>query len=261
MKRSEAGGTTAADPTLLTPDWHKALSEKQLMAYVRHSYIWRQSGATDLASREQSKTVPRWDGGQDAYGVKFSPVWPKIVRLIRAVDADPGIWVAAHFSPIAIRKYVTDNGSFEVPDVTPTNLCGKLSETIYHEYCSSFPKITIDGYNAAGRSIALRLRSLQRLNVSEDDRHFCVICDEGYVTATPIVRQGFANAFNLPEAIARYVWPAALEYDAKQRLYDRVIPDFIPAWLISDQLLETVKTIRQHWRQYEQPVGKGRAAL
>lgn len=251
MRRKEAGGTIAADDTLLTPDWHKALSEKQLMAYVRHSYIWRQSGSTDLESREQVKKVPRWDGGQDAYGVKFTPVWPKIARMIRAVDADPGIWIAAHFSPIATRKYVTYGGSFEVPDVTPTNLCGKLSETIYNEYCSAFPKTVIDGYNTAGRSIALRLRSLQKMNIPEDDKHFCVVCDEGYVTAAPIVRQGFANAFKLPQAIERYLWPAALEYEAKQRLYDRVIPDFIPAWLVSDQLLETVKTIRAHWRRYE----------
>lgn len=256
MKRNGAGGAIAENDALLSPDWHKALSEKQLMAYVRHSYIWRQSGSTDLAGREQTKQIPKWDGGQDAYGVKFTPVWPKIVRMIRAVDADPGIWIAAHFSPIATRKYVTNIGSFEIPDVTPTNLCGKLSETIYHEYCSDFPKITIDGYNAAGRSIALRLRSLKKLNISDDDRHFCVICDEGYVAATPIVRQGFANAFNLPQGIERYLWPAALEYESKQALYDRIIPAFIPGWLLSAQLLETVKTIRAHWRRYEQLAGK-----
>lgn len=250
MKRKEAGGTATAE-NLLSPDWHKGLSEKQLMAYIRHSYVWRQTGSTDRDSKEQTKTNPRWDGGQDAYGVKFTAVWPRIARMVRAVDADPGLWVAAHFSPSGYSKFITQAGSFEVPDVAPSNLCSKVSELVYNEYCSNFAKTTIDAYNTAGRSIALRLRSLQKLAISEEDRHFCVLCDEGYVTAAPFFRQGFANAFKLPEAIDRYLWPAALEFEAKQRLYDRIIPDFIPGWVVSEKLTETVTAIRAHWRRYE----------
>lgn len=256
MRRSAVGGTAALSEAedLLTPDWHKALSEKQLVAYIRHAYIWRQSGATELESPSQTKRNPRWDGGQDAYGVKFTAVWPRIARMVRAVDADPGTWIAAHFSPCGIEKFVQTSGSFEAPDIIPSNLCGAQSEKIYNEYCSKFPKTTIDAYNAAGRAIALRLRSVEKLPVqmSLDERRLCVICDEGYVSAPPFIRQGFANAFNLPDAIARYCKPAAFEYEAKQRLYERVIPDFLPAWLISNQVLDTVKAIRTHWRRYEQ---------
>lgn len=256
MRRSAVGGIAAQSEAeeLLTPDWHKALSEKQLIAYIRHSYIWRQSGALELSSGAQTKRNPRWDGGQDAYGVKFTAVWPRIARMVRAFDADPGAWIAAHFSPCGMEKFVQTGGAFEAPDIIPSNLCGKQSEQIYNEYCSKFPKTTIDAYNAAGRSIALRLKSLEKLSVpmSLDERRLCVVCDEGYVPASPFIRQGFANLFNLPEAISRYCRHAAFEYEAKQRLYARVIPEFIPDWLISTQLLDAVKAIRTHWRRYEQ---------
>ena len=250
MQHNEAG-ETVVNSALYPPDWHKALSEKRLMAYVRHAYIWRSTGAVNKSSREQTKLNPRWDGGQDAYGVKFTAVWPRIARLIRALDADPGIWVAAHFSPSCYGKFLTQKGSFEVPDITPSNLCSKVSETIYNEYCSNFPKTAIDAYNTAGRSIALRLRSLQKLDISDADRNLCVLHDEGYVTATPFLRQGFANGLNVPDVIDSYLRPAAFDFESKQRLYERVIPEFMPAWLISDKLVEAVNAIRVHWSKYE----------
>lgn len=250
MPHKEAGEIPIVD-SLLSADWHSALSDKQITAYTRHAYIWRHTGAVSSSSAAQTSKNPKWDGGTDSYGVKFTSVWPRVTRMIRAVGADPGIWIAAHFSPCGYAKFISGKGSFDLPDISPSNLCSSASEGIHQEYCSKFPQITTDAYNAAGRAITLRLRSAQKLKIPEADQFLCVLSDESHVAATPFLRQGFANVLDVPEVITRYLRPAALEFEAKQRLYEGVIPVYLPAWLISNQLIEVVKAIRTYWTKYE----------
>jgi hypothetical protein len=244
MTLSVAGGTHDSTNALLSPDWYKELTQKQLAAYIRHAYIWRQYGPTTLEGSEQFKKVTRWDGGTDAYGCNFTPVWPRIVKLITSLGADPGVWVAAHFSTVAQKKQTSTNASFEIRDVSPAQLCGKNSQSIYEDYCAITPQIIQQEYETAGRSINLRLKSLSRIGLSKADQYTCVICDDGYVTASPFFRHGFASLFKADEAAQRYLSQAALEYEAQQRLYSAV-----PAWCITEQLLELVTTIRSHWRR------------
>ena len=245
MTLSEAGGTPSSvlNP-ILSPDWYRELKPQQLMAYVRHSYIWRQSGNTALDSAEQTKKSVRWDGGVDSFGCKFTAVWPRIIKHITAVGADPGVWVAAHFSPIAVKKHIRGMESFEVRDVAPAQLCGKLSEQIYIEYCEYLPQALQLAYETAGRTINLRLKSLAKLNLPKEDQYACVICDEGYVTASPFFRHGFATLFKTTEAADRYLWPAAFEYEANQRLYAHVAN-----WCVTENLKQAVAEIRTHWRR------------
>jgi hypothetical protein len=246
MTHSEAGGTSDGllKPILSSPDWYKALTPNQLMAYVRHAYIWRLSGNTQLDSPEQTKRLVRWDGGEDSFGCKFTPVWPRITKMIISAGADPGVWVAAHFSPVAIKKNISGLESFEVRDITPSQLCGKLSEKIYIEYCEYLPQALQLDYETAGRTINLRLKSLAKLNLSKADQYECVICDEGYVTAPAFFRHGFATLFEATDAADKFLWPAAFEYEANQRLYSNVIN-----WCITDKLLSVVEEIRTHWRR------------
>lgn len=245
MTRSAAGGTPSSDSALiLSPDWYRVLAPKQLMAYIRHAYIWRQTGNTALESAEQKRQTVRWDGGEDSFGCKFTSVWPRILKHLIAAEADPGTWVAAHFSPIAVKKYVRGLESFEVRDVSPSQLCGKLSTQIHIEYCEYLPQSLILDYETAGRTINLRLKSLAKLNLSKEDQYACVICDEGYVTASAFFRHGFASLFKAEDAASRYLWPAAFEYEANQRLYAGV-----PDWCITDSLKQAITEIRTHWRR------------
>jgi|688.fasta_scaffold213822_2 hypothetical protein len=244
MTLSVAGGTHDDAKILLSPDWYKQLNLKQLSAYVRHAYVWRQYGSTSFDSSAQFKHVNRWDGGTDAFGCKFTPVWPRIAKMITTVGADPGIWVASHFSTVAQKKQTTTNASFEVRDVAPSQLCGKNSQNIYEAYCAITPQIIQQEYETAGRSINLRLKSLSRIGLSKADQYACAICDDGYVTAAPFFRHGFATLFDAKDAAAKYLPAAALEYEAQQRLYANV-----PDWCITDKLLDTVNTIRAHWRR------------
>lgn len=247
MTLSVAGETHDAARPLLSPYWYKQLQPKQLLAYIRHAYIWRQHGTTNLRSQEQSRRIARWDGGEDSYGCKFTAVWPRIAKMILAREADPGIWVAAHFSAIAISKNVSVGESYEMRDVSPSQLCGKESEKIYNEYCDSATRILQHEYETAGRTIALRVKSLARLKISRADQFLCAICDESYVTASPFLRHGFADQAKAVEAADKYLWPAAFTYESLQRIYD----DSVEPWLITDKLLDAVEVIRTHWRRVE----------
>lgn len=249
MTLSVVGETSSGSRPLLASDWHTQLNQKQLLAYIRHAFIWHQHGTTDLESPEQSRHVTRWDGGEDSFGCKFTPVWPRIAKMVAASNADPGAWVAAHFSPIGLAKQVSmhNESSFEVRDLSPSSLCSKVSERIYSEYCIYLPAKLRQDFETAGRSINLRLKSLSKLRLSKPDQYLCAVCDEGYVTATPFYRHAFATLFQADEAADKYLWPAAFEYEANQRLYVDV-PSWAD-WAVTDKLLEAVEVIRTHWRR------------
>ena len=232
-----------ADP-LLSQDWYKELSPPQLLGYIRHAYIWRSTGTTNLSSPEQAKKNVRWDGGEDSFGCKFTPVWPRILKMITSYDAEPGIWVAAHFSPLATVISGDGNGSFEMREISPTHLCSKTSVKLYHDYCNFLPKAIADNCDTAMRSVVLRIKSLSRLPLTRSAQYECAVCDESHVTAAPFFRHAIALQAEAHDAANKYLWPAAFEYEAQQRLYGNV-----PPWCHTKELLNAVLTIRTHWRR------------
>lgn len=251
MTRNVAGETSELSPTLLLPDWFKKLSKPQLAAYIRHAYIWRTHGAASFDNPLHKKRVSRWDGGEDSFGCKFTAVWPRIVNAVLEHGADPGLWVAAHFSSVGIGKRTNTGASFDARDLAPAEMCNKLSPTIYDNYCHSLPKIISEEYQLAGRTINLRMRGLERLHLNKADQYLCAICDEGYVSAPPFFRYGFAALAQVPAAAARYLMPAAYDYESKQRIYDAVLADNNCKWCVTEQLLDVVTGIREQWRNFK----------
>lgn len=249
MMHKEAGEMLEL-PELLRHDWYKKLNKQQLAAYVRHAYVWRQDGAVRIDSALQQKRVTRWDGGEDSFGCKFTAVWPRIVKTILNNDAHPGVWVAAHFSHIALAKRINGKASFDARDISPSEMCGRESYAIYADYCAQMPKLLREEYQVAGRTINLRLRSLERLNLEKADQYLCVICDEGYVTASAFFRHGFADIFKAETAATRYLLPAAYDYEARQPIYDAAV-DGVCRWCVTRQLLQAVTAIRLHWRRFK----------
>jgi hypothetical protein len=248
MTLSVAGETQTdvklpANP-LLAPDWYKELSPPQLMGYIRHSYIWRSTGSTNLTSPEQAHKNVRWDGGEDSFGCKFTPVWPRILKMITSYNAEPGIWVAAHFSPLANVMSSDASGSFEIREISPTHLCSKTSAKLYQDYCDYFPKAIAEKCETAMRSVVLRIKSLSKLPLTRSAQYACAVCDESHVTATPFFRHAIAANAEAHEAAEKYLWPSAFDYEAQQRLYAGV-----PPWCCTKELMNAVLTIRTHWRR------------
>jgi hypothetical protein len=251
MTPNAAGETSDGTLALLSPDWYKQLNKSQLAAYIRHAYIWRTHGVATLDNPLHKKRVSRWDGGEDSFGCKFTAVWPRVVNAVLAHGADPGLWVAAHFSAVGLGKRTNTGASFDARDIAPAELCGKLSVIIYDDYCQSLPKIIAEEYQIAGRTLNLRMRGLERLKLDKHDQYLCALCDEGYVSASPFFRQGFAALAQVPEAVNRYLMPAAYDYESKQRVYDAVVTNSECKWCITEQLLNVVSGIRSQWRRFK----------
>lgn len=244
MKLKEVGEDR--DQILLRHDWWRLLSTAQQAAYARYQYLWRHDNEPDWDAAAHSRVRKRWDGGKDSFGVKHSPTWNRIVAAAVSSDAQLGVWVAAHFSDIGRNLAVAQTHA--LPEVLPNWLHASGSLDLYQRYCEEMPKSLQRAYQTAGDTIALRLRGTQALGLSPADQLFYVLCDEAYVSATPFFRCAFAEQLGCDRAVERYLWLAALEYEAQQPLYDAALVDepqvFTPA------LHAATCEIRKHWKEY-----------
>lgn len=233
-------------PIELTPDWHLRLTDHQLAAYIRYQFIRHHEKVTDWDDPAHNRHRKHWDGGEDSFGVKHSSVWARIIKQIRSCNADPGLWVQAHFSPVSYKRAIAETHS--IPDIRPNNLCAAKSVAIYSEYRAQLSQILLAGLNVAGETIANRFRGTAALNMPPDDQAFYVLCDENYVTASPFFRHAFAAQMGCARAIERYLWHAALDYEAQQRIYDVALRK--EHWCFTDLLQAAVQDIRKHWGEY-----------
>jgi hypothetical protein len=253
MTHSAVGGMGAVaeiESPLLAHDWYKELTPAQLAAYVRYQFIYLNEKIVDWDAHEHVRRRPHWDGGKDAYGVKHTSAWGKAIRAIRDAGADPGIWVRAHFSPEAELKMTQARA---LPEIRPTMLYASNSPAIYSRYCAQLPSSIETEFDIAGYTIASRMQSAKAFGFSKDDQNLYVLCDESYVSASPFFRHAFAALGNCDRAVERYLWFAAIEYEAQQRAYDCAIDrvkDQNYDWWITDTLRAAVREIRQHWRNY-----------
>jgi hypothetical protein len=228
----------------LASNWHESLSPEQLAAYLRYQYVRHYEQEWDWDAPVHNRHRAQWDGGRDSYGVQHKAVWNRIAKAVRDRNADPGLWVCAHFSGVSYVKQVAQTHS--IPDMRPNRLCAATSPGIYTEYLSHLPDIFSRGFEVAGQTIANRVRGTNALNLSEDDQLFYVLCDEAYVSASPFFRHAFAAQLGCERAVERYLWHAALDYEAQQRVYDQVVEP----WCITEPLRAATIQIRNHWREF-----------
>lgn len=239
-------GATLTRSNILDPNWHECLNDQQIAQYVRYHYIRLRDGAINWESDAHMRSRKKWDGGKDAYGVKYSAVWPKVVKAIRAAHAHPGVWVCAHFAPWAAKRLSL--AASKAPDLRPSSLARAASYDIYHEYCENISAHIANEFEMAGVTMARRYKVIGDFGLSDSDKALYIVCDESYVTATPFFRHAFAAKFGAQKGIEKYLWFAATDYEPKQQFYDAVVAD----WCVTPQLNEAVLEIRKHWTEYEQ---------
>jgi len=239
-------GAGAVQELVESPDWYTKLTDRQLCAYVRYQFVRLYERETDWDAPVHNRTKPYWDGGQDRYGVNHSSVWSRIVRVVRETRADPGAYVCAHFSGLVYVDQAARTNT--IPDTRPANLASSLSVGIYSRYTAQFPKLVMKAFDIAGSTIANRMRGTENLELNVDDRLYYVLCDECYVSASPFFRNAFAARMGCDRAVERYLWHAAIDYEAQQRLYDVALRR--EPWCITEPLIAAVKEIRRHWMEY-----------
>jgi hypothetical protein len=250
MSQPEVGekDLTAVDSSLLAHDWYTRLTVEQQIAYIRYQYIYIKENAADWDASQHTRRRPVWDGGKDNFGTRRTSVWGEIARKISEVNAIPGMWVHAHFSPMAGLKLNPETSG--LPDIRPSFLHSRSSLLIYQRYAQGFPAILADQYDLAGRTISARFLTTANLGMEPDDQRLYVLCDESYVSASPFFRHAFAAEGNCDEAVEMYLWQAALDYEVHQTAYDALIAKNNERWWITDNLKAAVIEIRQHWENY-----------
>lgn len=254
MTRSALGETATQtaeiDSDILSVDWYQTLTDPQKLAYIRYQYIHLNERVADWEASAHLKRRPTWDGGKDNFGVKHTPVWGKILRAAERAGADLGGWVYAHFSALATERIAT--GHQRLTEMRPAVLYSAKSAEIYRDYMTHMPRILKDRFHVAAETLHLRMATTAIYKMPPAAQELYVFCDESYVTATPFFRNAFAASRNCDKAVERYLWKAALDYDAQQRSYDAVMaahPEY--KWWIENDIKLGVVEIRQHWRNYD----------
>ncbi|NBT75176.1 hypothetical protein EBZ80_15215 [bacterium] len=236
------------DSEILSADWYQLLTPAQKIAYTRYQYIYLNDRVADWDAHAHVRRRLNWDGGKDNFGVKHTPIWGKIVRAAESAGADLGSWVYAHFSAVGTEKIATNNQ--RVTEMRPSMLYAANSPQIYREYMEKMPTLIEQRFHVAMETMNLRLATTAVYKMSKSTQEFYVLCDEGYVSASPFFRHAMAAKINCDKAVERYLWFAALEYEAQQRSYDAVMekhPKY--KWWVENEIRSAVVAIRQHWRE------------
>lgn len=254
MTRSVLGDpaelTAGNDSDILSVDWYRSLTPPQKAAYIRYQYIHLNERVHDWDARAHTKRRPTWDGGKDNFGVKHTPVWGKILRAAESHNADLGLWVYAHFSAAATEK-ITHNNQ-RVMEMKPALLYSANSGAVYRDYVSKMPEVIESRFRVAAETMKLRLATTEPYGMTKDKQYLFVLCDESYVTASPFFRHALAANSGCEAAVERYLWLAALDYEAHQRVYDAVMEKNTEfKWWIENDIQAAVVAIRQHWREHD----------
>ena len=206
-------------------------------------------GVKDWDTLPHSKSRPHWDGGKDIKGVRHKCIWTLIASHIKSAGANPGVWVAAHFSPAltAVRLAKGKGLIATRPELLNSNFSGD----VYSEHVSNFDDSFLRRFVSAESSLDTRFKILQAVSLPEDDRALLTLCDKTHVNASPFLRHAFASAMGCRRAVKKFAVQAAIDYEMEQPLYD----DFITSheeyeWLLTDELKKVVIWFRQHWSNY-----------
>ena len=240
--------TMTRDFDILKPDWHTRLTDKQLMAYIRYQFIRLKEHVIYLDSPAHTHRRPNWDGGENSAGVTYKALWPKAMNAIKEREAHPGVWVAARFSPIALSFDLAKRMS--APPIKPSSLADHNAATIYAEYCNRFTGSFTFNLNIALKVVASRLRELAAHPMPEKTRVFYVLCDEAHLSTPAFFRHGMAAAAECDKAALKYLWRAAVDYEAQQPLYDAACASQSVSDFITPELQQYVINIRKHWMTY-----------
>ena len=249
MKLQGVGARKRTNVELLNHDWFRHLTPAQFDAYIRYLFIYMREGVKDWDTDAHSNPRPNWDGGRDTKGCKHKCVWTLISSRLRSYGANPGIWVAAHFSPACTAVRLSQGKGLIA--TRPELLNSNFSGDVYDSHIRNFEELFLDRFLSAESSLDTRFKILRSVDLPDDDRALLTICDKTHVNATPFLRHGFASAMNCRRAVRKFAVQAAIDYEMEQPLYDQFIASHEEyEWLLTDELKRVVIWFRQHWSNY-----------
>lgn len=249
MKLQGVGGRKRDEAALSSPEWFQDLTQSQLEAYIRYLFIYMREGVADWDTPAHADHRPHWDGGKDTKGCRHKSVWNLIANRVKANSANPGMWVAAHFSP-AITAVRLAQGKGLIA-TRPELLNNNHSVEIYDDYVRNFDESFLQRFSSAETSLDTRFRILEPLQLPADDRFLLAVCDKTHVNAPPFLRHAFSAAMDCRRAVRKFAIAAAIDYEMQQPMYDQFIASHDEyEWLLTDELKKVMVWLRRHWSAY-----------
>lgn len=201
---------------------------------IRHVYVTSYRAACYPRSQDYgTKPIARWDGGRDAGGKRFKPVWPMLAELFIARHVDPSLIIQLGF-----RMWQRSSPPAPPPDYFK----GEQVFIAYAEHQPTLLRQTETEFLSASESLKTYIvlwtahwlskgRSLDQLMIS-------ALQDHVEVHASSLFRYVMAMSCNLPHVAEVYKGDALRQYVLSRSLYDNGWREVIPAELrqLADQL-------------------------
>lgn len=165
---------------------------------------------------------PAWDGGEDSFGRRCRPIWPKIAETIVRLGVDPVAFIRAQF-------WCRRNDSRPPP---PTYLLSDEAAARYGAYLQQAPAAARREYDAALATIQCEVLLLTA-NLGESYRnaiHY-TLRNVTTVRASALIRYCLSVIENLPDLMQLFHDQALLQYVFQQEIIDAAFGERIPAVL------------------------------
>lgn len=210
----------------MLPDFENAeevkKENKELLVDKMAKFI-RQLWINAVRAYEQARThkpcyynsSPRWDGGSDAYGRKYAPIWPKIAQIVIDEKLIPHVFIAVQFIKC----------KHDAP--VPTILLSNSALSKYHKAEFDFPKET--RYHLELQNIAAKQAIDNQLRIGVDENIACskVVMDT-HISLSALYRYSLAFHNKLMKAADFWKEDAIKQYISMPYIYDEVWGKLIP---------------------------------
>jgi hypothetical protein len=163
--------------------------------------------------------IPQWDGGENQFGRRCQPIWPKIAKKFVEIGADPISFIRALF-----WNRGADNKPF-----APTYLLSTEAVARYRTYQL---QVTEDARNDCQRDLQTvqgEVRFVMRGLSWEYQRALRYVLLNKTIRVSTIVRYCLAAKEGLHEVTARFHDQALLQYVFQQDILNVACGELIPA--------------------------------
>lgn len=194
---------------------HAAVSA--LWVHVRQMYIACYRDFTGQVEYGDDG-VPRWDGGEDTWGVRHKSIWPKLTKRIIELGVEPLTYIRAQF-------HSAPRGN--PPE--PGYLLSRAAWARYQRFFKASSTAAVERYNHFSAQLAgyaLTLSTVQGMDHRRAIRNGLLNVVD--IQAPALFRYCFATQEGYADVAAMYHDRALHQYVFQRELYDRAWGERIP---------------------------------
>lgn len=186
---------------------------------VRQAYIMVRRLFTN-DSGYGSRPIPKWDGGEDAYGRRHKPVWPRIAAKLLGLSADPYEYCIAQYRAPRARP------------TTPNMLLSEQAEQAWRLATAEAEPLAAQELSQESVRYSASLLPLMRNLGWVYPRAARYVLGSNQHSLSPLFRYCQAAAEGLSDVLVGVERAALLQYLRRPAAYDVAWSGFLPKPLV-----------------------------